>query len=405
MYYSATKLIAPNKYNDPEYSIPEDAVLRGVCYDYITQEIIVYNETSKKLMWLQKNTAGLVRSVDIGLFAPTDTIIDICAFKDIFWCLIYKGNGKLSIGKGSLHNARTTQEMIMNEYPVPYHVYNYSTVATFTVIHTTPLNYLRYHPLFCSIFNVGKELYLVAGLSDNVDIYNPPNLGQWIFYYDISGMINKMYKADDSSASHRPSIIENNMNGRMVAATTHDGIIAGIALPTIDKTTGVIKILKPKFNTYAVTTKSFVTGTFEYGASMCAVGRNLYYTAGNKLYVSEIFMFEVYMDEDSAFANSVIDIGTLATGTVITRKIFIRNVSPYYIYSNICLATVAPGITLSLTGETGTFSEDIKIVTPLALNEVAEFFIRVAYPDTIDGQIPMQFYEDITITSAATWGV
>lgn len=405
MYYSATKLLAPSKYNDPEYSIPDDAVLSGVCYDYATQELLLYNHTSKKLMWLQKDVSVITRSVDIGLFNSTDRIIDICAFKDIFWCLVYKGNGKLSIGKGSLHNARTTQEMILVEYPVPYHIYSYGTVSTFNVIHTTPLNYLRFHPLFCSIFNIGKELYLVAGLSDNVDLFNPPNLGQWIFYYDVSGMINKVYKADDSTAVYRPSIIEDKLNGRLVAATTHDGIIAGITLPTVDTTTGTIKILKPQINTYDVSTRSFVTGLFEQGASMCAVGRNLYYATGNKLYVTEIFMFEVYMDENNAFANSVIDIGTLATGTVITRKIFIRNVSPYYVYSNICLATIAPGITLSLTGEAGTFGEDIKIIGPLALNEAAEFYIRVAYPDTVDDQIPMQFYEDITITSAATWGV
>ncbi len=247
-------------------------------------------------------------------------------------------------------------------------------------------------------------MYILAGLSDDVTSFNPINLGQWVFKYDVSGVILKTYKADHTSSQHtRSSILEDSLNGRLVAVCAHDGILTGIAIDTLQNNLGVFKILYPSNLTYTARTQSFLTCTYPGSTSICAVGRKLYHTLGRKLFVSDILMFDVFTDAMYTNCNNLINMGTLHVGTTTIRKVYIKNISPLYTYVNTCITSNAPGITVSTTGEPQTFGESIKFETELKHEHIHTFFIQVNINEFANTEVPLQIYENLVITSALYW--
>lgn len=406
MFYGDTRLIAPKQRLNPEFYVPDAAMLAGVCYDYSEHCIMVYDRSESKIMWIHKDTEAIFLSVEVPLPTATDVVIDMCSIEDLVYLLIYKGAGKMSVAHGAISQGKQDASLMLTEYPMPNQTSLPPGMSVWTATHTSALRYMNYHPLFTSMFNVGRQLYIVAGMASNVTAFNPTELGQWVLQYDVSGLVTHFYKADDSTAVNaRPEVYEETkLNGRIIASTTHDGIIAGIALSDDNAWTGAVKLMKPMNSIYSTKTLAFLTGPFDQCSSMCAVGRTLYHTANGRLFRSTIFTFDIWCATEDGFESSTIDMGTIHAGTSTKRKVFIRNSSPLYDYYALDITVKKPGgIVLSLTGEQGTWGENIRFTGPLAPGEEFSFYVQILAPELPEELMPYQFYEDLIITSAMDW--
>lgn len=406
MFFGDTRLIAPKQRMNPEFYIPDSSILAGVCYDYTEHCIMVYDRAESKVMWIHKDTEAIVRAVEVPLPLATDVIIDMCAIEDLIYFLIYKGSGRMSIAHAAITQGVENVSFNLTEYPMPNQTSLPPGMTVWTATHTSALRYMHYHPTFTSFFNIGRQLYVVAGMSDDTESFNPPALGQWVLQYDVSGLVQHFYRADDSTAVNaRPYVFEEEkLNGRIIASTTHDGVITGIALSEDNAWTGAIKLLKPNGGVYTTKTHAFLTGPFDQCSSLCAVGRTLYHTANGRLFKSTIYTFEIWAATEDGFESSTIDMGTIHAGTATKRKVYIRNASPLYDYYAMDITTrKAPGVVLSLTGEDMTWGESIRITGPLRPGEEMSFYVKIAAPALPEERLPFQFYEDLIITSAMDW--
>jgi len=405
MFISNTQLLTPNPRIDIIYRTPVECEYRGLVYDRQLHALVAYDRLTSKLFWIDVNTTAFLRSIYVDIVGE---FIDATVYEDTYWCLIYKGDGRMVIAQGALTQAKLDSVMLLTEYDLPYFIPNPLTTPVFDLTHqATPFPFLRYHPKYCSLANIGPVVYVLAGLSNQVSSDVPTDIGQWILCVDYSGIINAWYKADDTlTVATRPSMVEEKMNGKLTAIAYHDGVFSGIALDTPMYEVGVLKSLYPNDqDSYDTMNQSYFNGNFMAGASLCTWGRKLYSASGNKIFMHDILMFRIYLDEDSLFGNfDWIDMGVLSPYGRRRRRVTMTNASAFYSYYNLIISVSDPNLTLSFApDERYNWGDAIKYPGYFRPGETMEFFVQLQTPPAVKSQLPYNYLEHLTITAMADW--
>lgn len=403
MFYSNARLLHPKVYNQPEYRIPETAQLAGIMYDFDNHCVVTYDRVEGKLLWLTRE-AGAVEMSAIAPLPNSNYLIDMCQFQNTVYCLVYTGDGHLSVCVGSLQEGKDTGIVNFNEYPVPYYIP--PTVPNlWAATHTADPTYFRYHPKYCGIMNIGHELYLMLGVSSDVESDMPPELGQYLVYYDISGLLTETYLLDNStSAAGRPASMTNVLNGLHVACTYHDGVVVLVA-ESHYSSTGVLRYVKIGADALIgeVDTRPFFMGPFPIGTSMCAAGRHVYYLTGNRIFAADIFMFDVWCNDEGELKSNTIDMGIITSEQIATRKVTLQNSSPYYTYSNLIIESRDPNMTLAHISDTPVFADRIKIPGTVPVGGRCSFLLRVVAPKVLEVDAPKYYYDRLSIKAEGEW--
>jgi hypothetical protein len=92
--------------------------------------------------------------------------------------------------------------------------------------------------------------------------------------------------------------------------------------------------------------------------------------------------------------------GTMSLEHVRTRKVYIKNVSPSYYYTDLTIHSPNGNLLLSFNPSTGIWGESIVITGEFAPKAIQEFYIRLQAPPLLKTGVPYHFYDDLVITSA-----
>lgn len=408
MFFCNTKLLHPRATFEAEYCVPETAQLSGICFDYSLYCVVVYDRVEGKLLWLEKDTGVIVRSA-VAPVLNNNMVIGMTQFLDVLYALVYLGEGQMTLAIGSLAEGRLNGFVNFNYFNLPF--YQKENVNVWDQTHSTPPTYYKYHPKYCGIFNIGYDLYLLAGLSDDVEADAPPNLGQYIIHYDPSGIIIQSYKLDDSSsAGTRLGSLDPQLNGVATGAVYHDGIVT-LIVDSYKSGTGVLKHLKFKNPAvlqpalFEIDTRAFFMGPFPVGTSACVAGRKFYAITSNRVIQSEIFMFDIWCNDEGELQSNTIDMGVIAAGQLVSRRVTIQNSSPFYNYKNFIIECRDPNMSVAVDLGTspGTFQSAIKIPTLIRNGERAHFYLRVQAPALLEQNTPKQYWDKLSIKAEGEW--
>ncbi len=406
MFYGNAKILHPKVYNQAEYRIPDTAQLAGVVYDYDVHCIVTYDRVEGKLLWLTKHEGA----VEFSATAPlpnNNYVIDMCQFQNFLYCLVYLGDGKLGLYVGNLQAGRDTGLVQFDSYEIPFCIPDgvITSRDVWEATHTADVTYLKYHPRFCGITNIGHNIYLMLGVTDDVESPLPDTLGQYLVAYSLTGGFLQTYILDDSpDYRQRPETTSTDLGGTHIACTYHDGIVSLIAASPCDNT-GVLKILRLGTNGEIsnVEAAPFFVGPFPVGCSMCAVGRTIYYIVNNRIYCAEIFMFDVWCNDEGELQSNIIDMGIILSEGWGIRKVTLQNSSPFYTYHNLVVESRTPNMQVAHLGEEAVFADRIKFTAPLPPGERVSFTIRVVIPLLSEAKTPAYFYDKLTIKAEGEW--
>lgn len=400
MYYANARTLYPtdSPLLTPEQQIPETAVLTGLAWDYTDATVITYDKTEAKLMWIQSSNGALVASATVD--AQIDDVIGMASFQDRLYILTYEGDGHLAVFTGVLSHARATSILYVTRHDVPYSTANPLGQSLFELTHSVPPMYLKYHPDFCNIFTIGASVYLLLGVADNVTSGTvPPELGQYIVEYDLSGLFRSQVSVDfTGSGSPRLKTMQG-VNGTAVSATFHDGALALLCKELGEEgQPSIIHVLT--YINKALSWKDsfcYISGSVNPYGDLMVRGRYAYILTGNRILKSEVMM--IALDLDNGWpSSSTIDLGNLSSGQTVYRKIKCWNASPASLYKELVVSSTDPNLTLSLAESPSVYaySDNIVISQPLAPGDSFEFWVCLTAPIVRHEEFaPYQYYNKL----------
>lgn len=426
MLYSRTRLLFPKKHQHPEFALAEDATLAGVAFDTEEGMVLTYDRRDGKLYWLNVSSGDVVRSVRAPL--PNENyLVDMCQFDNILYALVYTDIGHLSVFTGNLQQARNMGVLDFDEYPLPYYTPATSTVWHLTHQEGTP-GYFRYHPRYCSITNCGHELFILAGMSNDVATQAPMYLGQYILQYDLSGLIKQSFKVDDSmwvaipagstgypGYSIRPSFISNTYNGLGLAIGYREGMINIFAEDGFNKDSVVkeAKLMSTTIQNPPARTSLFISGPLEYQHSLCYAGRYVFYLVNNRLMQASVMDLELQDDAVAGLYTHTVDVGAIEPGLPTYKYIRLKNNSTHMTYRNMILESRDPNMQLahfvpSVDEETpaeppAVFQDAIKWSVSIRPGDTIEFWVRVMGPQVANTKNPHYYYDYLTVKAEGEW--
>lgn len=401
MYYTNSRLIWPNSKLNAEFRLPDSAQLQGLTYDYSDHSIVTYDAVEKKLMWISRDDAAVRASAEV--LTDIYEVLGMCQFNDALYILSYEGDGHVAVYSGSLSIARENYAVGFTRHPLPYNTYvpQYTTIWDRT--HESTIKYMRYHPDFCNIFNIGQSLYLIVGVASTVTKDTTPSeLGQYIVEFELNGMMRYHTRIDYASRGYRWTGAPDSLNGTATAAVFHDGCVDLLCrdmsssgneaniLHTLQYTGGSNSPLKYDSSWYMADH----TG---YNTDMVCAGRNIYTLINNRIYRSDITMLKVEM-EDGWPNTQTVDLGNMCPNQTVYRSVTIKNTAPVTTYSDIIITSRDPllGLSMQKSYVDTDYSTVVKYPDKLAPGGTMTLYIRLTSPNHVEGSMtPYQYLSKI----------
>ena len=396
MYYTNTRLLWPLGSYNAEYQIPEAADLRGLAYDYTDHSVITYDAVETKLMWISRDDASVRASCLVDV--PVDDVLGLSQFNDYCYILNHEGGGKLAVYTGSLQQGRSDGVMKVSRFEVPFSDRVPPGNNVWNMTHAAVTRYLKYHPKYTNIFNIGPTVYLLAGLSDDIESDTvPTNLGQYIIEFDLIGLFRNPILVDLSTRGNRGYAIDK-PNGTAVACTHHDGVMSLLCREIATNQPNVIHSLKYKLGSpLAYETSWYVAGELRKGSDILAAGRWLYSLIEGRIYKSEIMMIKLEMEDGWPNTNTL-DLGNLSSAQVAFRRVRCKNVAPATTYYDMVISSRDSMLLLSRdeSSDTTRYNDTISLPGPLRPGDVFTFCVCLTAPVVNDDNFtPYQYYDKI----------
>lgn len=401
MYYTNSRLIWPNSILNAEFRLPESAQLQGLTYDYSDHSLVTYDAVEKKLMWISRDDASVRASAEVA--TDVHEVLGMCQFDNILYILSYEGDGHAAVFTGSLLQARENYVVNLTRHPLPYNTYVPQYTTLWDRTHETTLKYMRYHPDFCNIFNIGPAIYLILGVASTVTKDTTPSeLGQYLVEFELNGMMRYHTRLDYASRGYRWNSMPTVLNGTAVAAAFHDGCV-DLLCRDMSSGSNEANILHTLMYTGASTTPVkyesswYMSDHTGYNTDMLCVGRYMYTLINNRIYRSEVTMLKVEM-EDGWPNTQTVDLGNMCPNQTVYRSVTIRNTAPVTTYSDIIITSRDPLLVMSLEKSyvDTDYSTVIKYMDKLAPGDKLTFYIRLTAPNLVEGsQTPYQYLSKI----------
>lgn len=399
MYYTNTRLLYPPAMSDPEYRIPETAKLRGLAYDYTDHSLVTYDEVEKKLMWISRDDSSVRASVIMD--PEVKQVLGLSHFNDFMYILDYEGDGHLAVYTGSFQQGREDGIIKLVRFEVPFS--QSDTIGTghiWDLTHEPVPRWLKYHPDFCNIINIGPTIYLLIGLADDVTPGKiPSELGQYIVEFDLLGLFRNQIKVDlTPRSSSRPRTIDM-PNGLAKACAAHDGIMALLCREINQLQPNVIHVLKHRLGQpLQYETSWYVAGELHQGSAMIAAGKWLYTLIDNRIYKSEIMMIKLHM-QDGWPNTQTLDLGNLSSGQVVFRKVRCQNIAPVTTYHDLTISSRDSLLLLSREDKVdeNDYADTITIPGKIKPGDTFEFCICLTAPIINEETFaPYQYFDRLT---------
>lgn len=403
MYYTGSRLIWPNNMLDAEYRIPEAAKLEGLTYDYSDHSLVVFDEVENKIMWISPTDAAVRASATVN--ANVHEVMGMCNVDGNLYMLSYEGDGHAAVFTGSLTVARQTYMLNLVRHPLPYNTYVPPYTTLWSRTHESTLKYMRYHPDYCGIFNIGQSVYLILGVASGVTKDTTPSeLGQYLVEYELAGTIRYHTKIDYAPSNQRWNSTPTLLNGTAVAGAFHDGCLDLICrdMSMSNNDSSIIHTLRYTGNVASspITYDSawYLASHTGYDTDMTQAGRHIYTLISGRIYRSEIMMFKVEMEE--GWPNTqTIDLGNLCSGQTAYRAVKIKNTAPVTTYFDTVVSSNDPVLTLSLEKTTNDtkYKPSVLVEGELKPGESFTMYIRLVAPVVLEGaQTPYQYISKIS---------
>lgn len=403
LYYANAKTLYPpdSPALTPEQQIPEGAVLTGLAWDYTDATVITYDKTEAKLMWIQSSTGSLVASATVD--SQIDDVIGMTSFQDRLYILTYEGDGHLAVFTGVISNARDTSVLSVTRHDVPYSTANPLNLPLFDLTHTVPPRYLRYHPDFCNIFSIGSSIYLLIGVANNTTSGTvPAELGQYVVEYDLNGIFRSQVSVDFTPAGKGRDRTILGVNGTAVAAAYHDGALALLCREVESVNHPSVVHVLTYINKQVTYKDSFwyIVGNITPYGDLMVRGRYAYILTGNRIMKSEVMMIALDMDNGWP-SSSTVDLGNLASGQTVYRKLTCWNASPASLYKELVVSSTDPNLTISAKDNPSEYdySDNIVITQPLYPGDSFSFWVCLTAPVVRNEEFaPYQYYNKLVFS-------
>lgn len=402
MYYANARLIWPNTVLDAEYRIPETADLQGLAYDFTDHSLITYDAAEKKIMWISRDDAAVRASATVA--TEVYDVMGMCQFDGMLYILSYEGNGHAAVYTGSLTEARSTYVLNLTRHPLPYNTYVPPNTTIWHRTHETTAKYLRYHPDYCGIFNIGPSIYLILGVANTVTKDTTPSeLGQYLVEFELNGMIRYHTKIDYAPYNSRWNSTPTLLNGTAVAGVFHDGCVDLLCRDMSNSVNEANIIHSIQYvggvssSPLAYDSSWYLASHSGYNTDMTYAGRFVYTLISGRIYRSEITMFKVEM-EDGWPNTQTIDMGNLCPGQTVYRAVKIKNTAPVTTYYDLVISSDDPVMSLSLesTMDDLKYTPTVKRSGSLPPGDIFSLYIRLTAPTLTDGtQTPYQYFSKI----------
>lgn len=385
--------------NDPEYRIPETADLRGLAYDYTDHSLITYDQVEKKLLWISRDDASVRASVLVD--SPVDSVLGMSQFNDFVYILSYEGDGRLAVFTGSLQQGRSEGVLKVTRFEVPYSAVETigQTQDIWDMTHAPVPRWLKYHPDFCNIFNIGPTVYLLIGLAKDVTPDSiPTELGQYIVEFNLNGLFRNQVKVDLSSKNRREETI-GKLNGLAKACAYHDGVMSMLCRELNPLQPNIIHAIKHRLGEpLEYDSFWYLCGKLKQGTAMLVAGRWMYTLIDGRIYRSEIMMIKLHMQ--NGWPNTqTLDLGNLSSGQVTFRKVRCQNIAPVTTYHDLTISARDSLLLLSVEDRLDEHDYTDKITIPgiLRPGDTFDFCVCLTAP-TVDEDTftPYQFYDRLT---------
>lgn len=396
MYYANTRLLWPLGMYNAEYQLPYTAELRGLAYDFTDHSLITYDRTETKLMWISRDDASIRASCLVD--SPVDDVLGISQFNDYCYILNYEGGGLLAVYTGSLQQGRETGLMKLSRFEVPFSDRVPVGQTVWGMTHADVTRYLKFHPDYCNIFNIGPTVYLLVGMADDVTSDTPPdNLGQYIVEFDLLGFFRNPILIDLSARNNRGYTIDK-PNGTAVACAYHDGVMDILCREIVKTQPSIVHSLQYKQGEpLKYDTFWYVSDELKRGSDIIATGRWVYSLVGNRIYRSELIMIKLEM-EDGWPNTTTLDLGNLSSGQTAFRKIRCKNIAPVTTYYDMIISSKDSMMLLSRddTSDINRYTDTISIPGPIKPGDTFTFCVCLTAPVISDeGFTPYQYYDKI----------
>lgn len=393
MYYTNSRLIWPNSILNAEYRIPDTAQLQGLTYDYTDHTLVTYDATEKKLMWLSRDNAAVIASSVV--ITELYEVMGMCQFEGNLYVLSYEGNGHAAVYTGSLTEARTIGSISLTRHPLPYNTYVPPYTTTWQRTHESTAKYLRYHPDYCGIFNIGPTVYLILGVASTVTKDSTPyELGQYLVEYELMGTIRYHIGIDYAPAGSRWTSTPTLLNGTATAGVFHDGCVDLLCrdmsessneaniLHTIKYAGGLVSPPVSYESTWYLASHS------GYNTDMTTAGRYVFTLMSNRIYRAEIATFKIEMEEGWP-CTQTIDLGNLCAGQTAYRAVKVKNTAPVTTYYDTIITSDDPLLSMSLvyTVDDKKYSPSVKLAGGLGPGQSFKLYIRLTAPTLVEGTL------------------
>lgn len=395
MYYINTRLLYPLGPYNAEYQIPYTADLRGLAYDYTDHSLITYDAVEAKLMWISRDDASIRASCLVD--SPVSDVLGLSQFNDYCYILNHEGGGHLAVYTGSLQQGRADGVMKVSKFDVPFSDRVPSGNNVWSMTHATVTRYLKYHPRYTNIFNAGPTIYLLIGVSDDIESMVPANLGQYIVEFDLLGFFRNPVLVDLSARNNRGETISK-PNGTAVACTYHDGVMDLLCREATPMQPNIIHSLQHRLNqplTYD--TFWYVAGELHKGSDILAVGRWVYSLIEGKIYKSEIMMIKLEMTDGWPNTNTL-DLGNLSSGQTVFSRVRCKNIAPVTTYYDMVVTSRDSMMLLSRDESTDVtrYTDTISIPGAIRPGDTFTFCVCLTAPEINDDSFtPYQYYDKI----------
>lgn len=402
MYYTNARLVWPNSVLDAEYRIPEQAKLQGLTYDFTDHSLVTYDATEKKLMWISRDTAAVRAAATVA--TEIYEVMGMCQFNGDLYILSYEGNGHAAVYTGSLTEARSTYVLNLTRHPLPYNNYVPTNTTLWNRTHESTAKYLRYHPDYCGIFNIGPSVYLILGVASTVNKdTTPTELGQYLAEFELSGAIRYHTKIDYAAYTHRWDSTPTILNGTATAGVFHDGCV-DLLCRDASSSANDANVIHSLLYTGGLASSPvsyesawYLAGHSGYNTDMTVAGRYVFTLIDGRIYRAEITVFKVEME--SGWPNTqTIDLGNLCPSQTVYRAVKVKNTAPVTTYYDMVISSDDPLLALSLVDTTNDkkYSQSVKLSGGLAPGEIFSLYVKLTAPSIIEGTLtPYQYFSKI----------
>lgn len=391
MILAGTVLLYPTVRSTQSLPVEDGAKLAGLAYDFRRACLWVGANPAHCVYGLSTSTGLIQRRLHL---ADTVTeILDLACQDNLLYVLHHVGDGALEILVGPIPEDVEDGIFEPSVYPLPYYVESdLSQAEVWTLTHDPELAYMKFHPRYTSLFNVGESLYMALGLSQNITDHYPKELGQWLVSYDLLGLIGSRESLDASPAFNERLATKDALNGLGLAATYVDGNV--LLLCETFGSPGHLKILTPTSSIW--TGLDWVSSAVDNSefVSMTSDARYIYIATDTMIYKSRAQFLVVYVSNFDIYSPCV-DAGTVAIGQTLTRKLKLKNMSTTHKYDRIILTSSDNELTLSVDDQTYSEQLTLNLTSPLGPSMELEFYARIAPIDTRQEQ--MQIVNSIHI--------